>query len=134
MGGSRDAVGRWALSGSSMRPLGTGWHAHVARQPLVAGDLVCYLSATGHATVHRVIEITPNALLVRGDTARPEPLVGHEAVIGRVVALERAGLTFALPRDGLRAVLQRRLGLAWSRLAPTLQRLRARRPFKSRKV
>jgi hypothetical protein len=128
------ADARWPLSGSSMRPLGHGWTAHVRPDLLRRGDLVCYLGPSGRPTVHRVHAVAADALVVRGDTARPEPQVPTSAIIGRVVALERFGLVFPLPAAGRVGALMRAIGIAWSQTAPWLQALRAELRRKSRKV
>jgi hypothetical protein len=111
---------RWPLRGGSMRPLGAGWTAVVAPGALRRGDLVCYLSASGRACVHRVHALGRAAIVVRGDSAGPEPEVPQAAIVGRVVALERGGLRLPLPAGALGGAIVRAVGLAWAAAAPGL--------------
>ena len=118
-----------------MRQLDATWQADVlAGEPLLPGDLVCYLNARGDPCLHRVLRVHPDRLVVRGDTARPEPNVPKTAVIGRVVALHRGALTIPLPRNGRLATVQRQIGLLWSTIAPVLQATWRARPNWRRNV
>ncbi len=117
---------RWALSGSSMYPFGTGWTAEVAPGPVQRGDFVVYLDAQGRTIGHRLHGVADGWLYVRGDTVGPEPPVPASALIGRVVALERGPLRLVVPRDGAIGALWRRLGLGWAAVARRYVTERAR--------
>ena len=122
------SVDQWlALSGRSMWPLGPPLRvgiAHTPWQSLRPGDLVAFVAAdAGQVWLHRVHAIAASGVQTRGDTrTSPDPQVPHSAVIGRVVAWRLGPMTVAVAVCGPRAQLRRRVGLAWSLVAPHLRR------------
>lgn len=65
----------------------------LAGRPLRPGDIVAFVHpGTGALRVHRVIGLEPGRFVLKGDNALgADPAVGPEAILGRVVGLERGG-------------------------------------------
>ncbi len=79
----------------------------LAGRPIRVADILLYRAPGQHLTAHRVIGMENGCLRVRGDRLRaPLELVEQDAVLGRVVALERNG-------KKSRLVWARTLALAW---------------------
>jgi len=107
-----------------MWPLGEGMSVRVrSNVEVIVGDLVVFIHSDGISVfAHRVIARTASGLQTRGDTnRRADTFVPNDAVIGRVEAIRWGQLRLPLPRRGTLAVLQRRLGISWSTIAPSLR-------------
>lgn len=118
----RGGVLRIEAPGASMRPfIEPGDVLHVApasTSALTVGDVVLYGGPDGHPMAHRLIHPPRRATgwrLVTCADARPGQWerVRPEAVLGRVVACERAGR-----RRSLVSGFQRWLGGLWARSYP----------------
>ena len=71
----------------------------VDRDPYQPGDVVLY-TRNGRLFVHRLVEMTGEAAVTRGDALPdPDPPVRSEDLLGRVVSIERRGSPIALPRE-----------------------------------
>lgn len=115
----RDVPFRFTARGSSMFPfirdgdvitLGPVRPLHPASGRVArVGDVVAFRHPeTDRLAIHRVVGRRSGALLVRGDNcAAPDGLVALEAVIGRVLRVEREGRIVALGRR------PERLLIAW---------------------
>lgn len=83
------------------------------------GDIVL-LAMDGGYVLHRVVRLTGNTVLTRGDNRpMPDPPVRPVAVLGVAVARTRRGRTRRLGRS-------RRRSAAWSSLVPLVFRARKR--------
>ncbi len=126
MTGERGSGQRYGLRGPSMFPLIRPMQAVVEpTRQWQAGDIAAYIGPTGDRLIfHRVLAISDDMLITRGDINlsedQPVPL---SAAIGRVVRIELAGYGVNLPETGRLATAQRRLGLAWGRVAPGLWKI-----------
>lgn len=101
-------VARFRATGNSMYPtIRSGDCLHLAQSSqLSAGDVVLVRAKRG-LTAHRIVAITEDGFLIRGDNALTnDPVVLHEDVIGRVTAIERNGVL--LPAAATRPPLVRR--------------------------
>jgi hypothetical protein len=91
------------------------------------GDIVAFVhSGTGGVLVHRVIRTRAGRYVLKGDNALgADPEVGQDAILGRVVGLERDGRPRRLGPAALAFALARLSGSFWfTRLVR-----RARRTF-----
>ena len=61
-------------------------HADIA-----VGEIVCYAPSAGVLVVHRVVARRGDRLVTRGDALAHREVVPGAEVLGRVVAVERAG-------------------------------------------
>ena len=112
---------RFAAHGRSMRPF-----IHegdvltvVAADRVRRGDVVFLCKEDGHCLAHRVVRCYKDdhgivAVRTQGDAhGNPDQIVPWTAVVGKVVALERSGITISLTEGPARW-----LGLVWAYLAP----------------
>ena len=80
-------------TGRSMRPLFKGKNETVVISPVGTpkrGDVLLYESTRGKQILHRVIRVTPEGYLMRGDNCPgTEPLLTPDRVIGRMTAFWR---------------------------------------------
>jgi hypothetical protein len=80
------------------------------------GDVLAFDSA-GRLIVHRLVRIAPGQYLLKGDNnPQPDGWFPADAILGRVVRVERAGRRIRLglgPERALIAVLSRRGALPW---------------------
>ena len=107
-----------------MWPLRRGMSVRVAAAAdATVGDLVVFIAADGVSVfAHRVICATATTLTTRGDTnGYDDPPVPRTAIIGRVDAIRWHDWRVGMPLSGLRASVQRNLGLNWARVAPHLR-------------
>ena len=109
--------------GSSMWPrLKSGDVVRVAPIPADGprvGNIVL-VARDGGYVLHRVIRLTGNTVLTRGDNQPcPDTPVRPVAVLGVAIARERSGRSVRLGRFGQRSA-------AWSTLAPLMYRTRIR--------
>jgi hypothetical protein len=108
--------------GSSMLPFFLDGDVLVVRAAAVAevgiGDVICYEPPAGGLCLHRVIARRERGFVTRGDALTYVEMVPDSAVLGVVVARERAGRRAVL--DTPRA---RRQGRLVARLAPVIARL-----------
>lgn len=90
--------------------------------PWGRGDVVLCRAPDGTAIVHRVLDLGPDRVLLRGDAnPRPDPPFPRELVVGKVTAVLRGGREIDLTTAAMRAY-----GLAMVALtpaAPVLHRL-----------
>lgn len=110
-------------SGDSMHPtIRNGDRLQVfAPDDLRIGDVVLARAPRG-LTAHRIVRFAGSSVVMRGDNAlgNDEP-VGLTDVLGRVISVERDGMTFLVPRQRYVPLLRLR---AWSRrlLGPSISR------------
>jgi hypothetical protein len=108
--------------GSSMLPFFLDGDVLVVRAAGVAevgiGDVICYEPAAGGLCLHRVIARRDRSFVTRGDALADVEMVPDSAVLGVVVARERAGRRAALDTPWAR-----RRGRLVARLAPVIARL-----------
>jgi signal peptidase I len=119
---------RFRARGTSMLPTirdgDVVYIAPVTRPAIRIGDIVFCRHDGGRVVAHRVIKIARGksgpALVTKGDfTQAADPPVQRENVIGRVVAVERAGCQVALDTP-----LRRVSGLLCAHLVPLARRIR----------
>ncbi|HSA96512.1 MAG TPA: S24/S26 family peptidase [Acidobacteriota bacterium] len=79
------------------------------------GEIVAFVHPeTGGVRVHRVVRLEPGRFVLKGDNALgADPAVGPEAILGRVVGLERGGRRRRLRPAVLAAARARLSRSAW---------------------
>jgi phage repressor protein C with HTH and peptisase S24 domain len=105
---------RFCATGDSMYPsIRHGQHVHVAPahpRTLQRGDIVLARASRG-LTAHRIVRVTFDNVITRGDNALGrDAALHHNAILGRITHVEREGATVAVPSAPLRVrVLTRAL-------------------------
>lgn len=98
------------------------WIDRTLRDSLSCGDVAVFVREDGQLVCHRYHGTRGDALVFRGDTNRAtDVLVPPGAVVGRVVSVDLGVGTRRWRLDGRRAPVLRRLGVAWSAVAPPLR-------------
>jgi hypothetical protein len=81
--------------GSSMMPFvrdgDTAIVSPALHQNIHVGDVICYEAPAGKLFVHRVIARAANGFVTKGDALSVSEIVHRTAVLGTVIAVERAG-------------------------------------------
>jgi hypothetical protein len=85
---------------------------------VAVGEVICYEADGDRLVLHRLVHRDGDRLIARGDALLIDEPVDPARLIGRLVALERAGRVLRL--DSSRA---RRVGRAIATVAPLLARL-----------
>lgn len=92
--------------GNSMRPLlppGSITVEPAGLDDVRPGDIVVVMSEAGTLVAHRLMRVTPTALILRGDAMGEEdPPVPHDALVGRVVVPPSPRALYAAVRALLR--------------------------------
>jgi len=99
------------------------------------GEIVAFVHPeTGGVRVHRVVGLEPGRFILKGDNALgADPAVGPEAIMGRVVGLERGGRRRRLRPGVLAAALARLSRSAWfTRLVRRARRTLGGKPRQER--
>ncbi len=120
------------IRGHSMWPLTGPIRAGVRRvapQELQPGDIIAFLAERApELWVHRVVRADGDAIVTRGDTnAFVDAPVPFSALLGRVDAVRLGRVTVPVPHHGVSGLVVRRIGQAWSQVAPTLRQQVAQR-------
>ena len=115
---SRGVAVRFQARGESMKPaIRSGDHVYVRpmldrRSPRV-GDVVLVRAPRG-LTAHRVVKITPNGIVTRGDNSLLSDFaLGHDAIVGHLTHVERDGNMVPLPLRAPRFFARLRLAFAF---------------------
>jgi hypothetical protein len=113
----------WPLTG----PLQAGVR-RVPQDALQPGDVIAFLADRApELWIHRVVRVSGDCVVTRGDTnGYDDAPVPCTAILGRVDALRVGSLTIPLWSGGLGGSVARRVGIAWSHIAPALRRGYAR--------
>ena len=66
--------------------------------PPKTGMIVAFIRPKNHAlTVHRILSITPEGYLIKGDNlSEPDGVIGGESLLGRVIRIERLGKSVSI--------------------------------------
>ena len=110
----RGIAARFHATGDSMHPtIRSGEHLHVANvdvRSLRIGDVVLARASRG-LTAHRVVRMTRETIITRGDNAlRRDAVLRPSDILGRITHVEREGATVTVPSAPLRIrVVARRL-------------------------
>lgn len=83
------------VTGSSMLPMLRGGRDTVyltqPQMPLRRGEVILYRRENGQYILHRIVKVTPEALICCGDNQYTLETVAHRQIIGAVTAFERNG-------------------------------------------
>lgn len=104
--------------------------APLAGRPPATGDVVAFVHpGTGGVRVHRVVSVEGERYVLKGDNALgADPPVGGDAILGRVVGLERGGRRLRLGRAPWSAALARLSRTSWFTRLVRRARRTLRRP------
>jgi signal peptidase I len=102
----RGVAARFHATGDSMHPtIRSGEHLHVAAvvaRSLRVGDVVLARAPRG-LTAHRVVRLTRESIITRGDNAlRRDGALRPSDILGRITHVEREGATVTVPSAPLR--------------------------------
>ncbi len=114
----------WQVEGVSMWPLRAPLQVRLSQtETYLPGDIIGFIGdRPGTLVLHRVVGLCGDQIEARGDTNRyADAPVPRQAVIGKLAAVRLDAVVVQIPEHGVRAVVLRRLGQAWSHLAPVLR-------------
>jgi signal peptidase I len=102
----RGVAARFHAAGDSMHPtIRSGEHLHVTTaeaRSLRVGDVVLARAARG-LTAHRIVRLSPETIITRGDNALTrDAALRHSDILGRITHVERQGATVTVPSAPLR--------------------------------
>ncbi len=89
----------------------------------VRGDVLAFIGRDGRLVFHRLVQVSADTYITRGDTNLDiDAPVPKAAAIGVIRAIGWANHEISLPTGSVQTACFRRLGLAWAATAPWLRR------------